>query len=195
MEKWPESRIREELKRLDRMTGLHGSELPIRFTDSKRTLGMYFHADSKKQHFAFSRHYFENPDFSNAEALDTIRHEYAHFMVDEIYGANADRSHGNMWKACCRRVGARPQRLYNAKVNQTHLNREQAEQERENSIVSFLDSIKPGTLLNHPSFGAGRVTDIDKTPLNARVTIRFDADQTCRRFGAQWVAQNCTMRA
>ena len=39
---WPEERIREELRRLDRKTGLHGAELPIEFYEGKSYLGWFY---------------------------------------------------------------------------------------------------------------------------------------------------------
>ena len=39
---WDEERIREEFKRLDSMTGLHGADLPITFGKAKHTLGCFY---------------------------------------------------------------------------------------------------------------------------------------------------------
>jgi predicted SprT family Zn-dependent metalloprotease len=45
-----------------------------------------------------------------AEVEDTIRHEIAHALCPPREG------HGEVWKAMCRRVGARPVRCYSSKV-------------------------------------------------------------------------------
>lgn len=37
---WDEERIREEFKKLDSITGLHGANLPITFGKAKHTLGV-----------------------------------------------------------------------------------------------------------------------------------------------------------
>ena len=39
---WDEERIREEFKKLDSMTGLHGADLPITFGKAKHTLGCFY---------------------------------------------------------------------------------------------------------------------------------------------------------
>lgn len=41
---WDEKTIREEFKRLDSMTGLHGADLPITFGKAKHTLGCFVSA-------------------------------------------------------------------------------------------------------------------------------------------------------
>lgn len=45
---------------------------------------------------------------SDADVLDVILHEIAHFV------AGAEAGHGPAWKRACLRVGARPERLFTA---------------------------------------------------------------------------------
>ena len=75
---WNEAAIRKEFARLDAKTGLKGATLPISFSNAKCTLGSYSSAGGGA--FRFSRHYFDDPLWPIEEALDTIRHEYAHYM-------------------------------------------------------------------------------------------------------------------
>ena len=75
---WTETAIRKEFARLDAKTGLKGATLPISFGNAKCTLGSYSSAGGGA--FRFSRHYFDDPLWPIEEALDTIRHEYAHYM-------------------------------------------------------------------------------------------------------------------
>ena len=99
---WTEERIREELRRMDRITGLHGAELPITFTRNHRCLGSFYVEERK---FAFSLYWFDDPEWPEAEARDIIRHEYAHYMNLE---RNGRKNHGPEWEACCLEVGATP---------------------------------------------------------------------------------------
>lgn len=90
---WDEERIREEFKKLDSITGLHGADLPITFGKAKHTLGCFYidTINKKPKKFHFSLFYFGNPKWSEASALDVIRHEYAHYMD---YMFNGNSSHG-----------------------------------------------------------------------------------------------------
>ena len=81
--RWPEERIRQELQRLDKLTGLNGNALPIKFTYSNYMVGS-FHVYDKNQWFEFSRAYFEDPGTPEQANLDTIRHEYAHYMQQNM---------------------------------------------------------------------------------------------------------------
>ena len=95
---WNEEEIRKELRRMDQLTGLSGATLPIRFNEAWATLGSYRLIGRKAGGFCFSNRYLQDPDFTPEEALDTIRHEYAHYMDYELYG---NTGHGRTWKACC----------------------------------------------------------------------------------------------
>lgn len=98
---WNENDIRKGLARLDAKTGLAGATLPLTFGNANCTLGSY----SAVGAFRFSRKYFEDPSWSIEEALDTIRHGYAHYMDHMIYG---NMGHGASWKKCCLEVWALP---------------------------------------------------------------------------------------
>ena len=55
---WDEERIREEFKRLDNMTGLHGADLPITFGKAKHTLGCFYIDTINKKLRSFISHCF-----------------------------------------------------------------------------------------------------------------------------------------
>ena len=86
---WTEDLIRNELRRLDEITGLKGSELPIHFGNAVSYLAMF--CAGEKMYFLFSNYYFKNPKIADETALNTIRHEYAHYLAYVLYG---DCSHG-----------------------------------------------------------------------------------------------------
>ncbi|MBR1597928.1 MAG: hypothetical protein IJ661_03320 [Lachnospiraceae bacterium] len=58
---WNEKEIREEMQRLDKITGKSGSELPIYFDNSQRTLGRFWFKEMK---FTFSNYYFKDDEWS-----------------------------------------------------------------------------------------------------------------------------------
>lgn len=179
--KWTESTIREELSRLDRKTGLKGSSLPINFNNAKSTLGLYSSVNGGS--FKFSNCYFQDPDWPVEEALDTIRHEYAHYMDHVLYGHGG---HGPTWKLCCGVVGAMPIHCYNEKradyYRQKHL--------KEDKLSEHYDTYSIGDAIEHPKFGTGIITDIFGESINRSVTIEFTSSGV-KRLGLAWVDANC----
>ena len=113
---WTEDKIRFIIRKLDEKTGLNGAALPIAFKCTGRTLGEYRH---KPKAFRFNRKFFDTPSTGEAEVINVIRHEYAHYYVDAAYLAQyighsgRERSHGDDWKWACRMVGALPVRCHN----------------------------------------------------------------------------------
>ena len=110
--KWNEEMIRAELKRLDEITGLQASDLPICINDDHQDefMAAYVVRDEKPYGFHFTREYFEEGRILDEHAYDIIRHEYAHYMDHMLTEGNfCDddyEAHGIMWKACCDVVGA-----------------------------------------------------------------------------------------
>lgn len=148
---WTEESIRNELKRLDHLSGLHGTTLPISFTEDQHTLGSFL---SCPMSFSFSNNWFQNPDWSRESALDTIRHEYAHYMDYVWYRGYG---HGQTWKKCCAKVGAIPQRYYNANLEKCfqHIRQIAATAEKRASRYSV------GQALLHPQYGKGIILSIN----------------------------------
>ena len=100
---WTEEMIREEMRKLDERTGLHGSELPIVFGTAKTRVGGLGVRDGKP---------------SRAQAYDLIRHEYAHYM-DVCRRGTSD--HGPHWKACCQELGEDLDRCFSPLLNRFRL--------------------------------------------------------------------------
>ena len=114
--KWPRERILEEIRRLDAQTVLNGTKVTIRLYAEPEPLGYFTFIDPIRMTFGFSSTRFEEPGFTDTEALDIIRHEYAHYMEYQLYGFSSD--HGPDWQACCRKIGARPEKLYTESFKQ-----------------------------------------------------------------------------
>lgn len=178
---WDEAAIREELARLDEKTGLNGAKLPIRFTSGESVIGCY-HGD-KESRFSFSKKYFQDPEWAVEEALDVIRHEYAHYMDHVIYGGYG---HGKTWKMCCLKVGASPVRLYNSWKND-YYNKKRAEKEQK--ISEMLD-YKIGDHITHPKYGEGVIMAITVEEIKQNVQVSFDSIGQ-KTLSLAWVNDNC----
>lgn len=191
--KWDEAKIRKEIMRLDGLTGLNGNSLPIQFTNAKSQLGCYCIKDGKPHMFKFSRAYFEDEGFSTYEALDTIRHEYAHYM-DHVINGRDNKPHGKLWKNCCLVVGAKPCTYYSRNINEIQLQREHTKADERKNTQSYLASLRVGEVMIHPSFGEGTVSRIDWSYENMRVELKFSSGES-KIFGAKWLAEQCRKKA
>lgn len=188
--KWTEAMIRQEIQRLDEMTGLHGNDLIVDFGNAKNTLGCFVRVGGKPHKFRFSKVYFEDDAFSMHEAYDVIRHEYAHYMNHEIHGDMVDGKHGEKWKECCRRVGARPSRYYDPAANEIHLRKEREAAEELKTKRNYLAMMKVGDKLMHPKFGIGEICSIENTACDARVKMVFQSGEV-KTISAKWMADIC----
>ena len=100
--------IRNVIKGLDEKTGMDGASIHIslcRTLGNGSTLGTYHpSADHKWRSFSFSLAYFNDKDFKDLAAIDVIRHEYCHYLVDAL-GLSAEfddeNDHGIAWKTVC----------------------------------------------------------------------------------------------
>lgn len=179
---WDEAAIRAELARLDGITGLQGASLPIRFTNARCTLGSFSRENGGS--FSFSNFYYQDPDWPRECALDTIRHEYAHYLDHTKYGGGG---HGKTWKRCCIQVGANPIRLYDPD-EAAYFRRKHT---KEASDSAALDDLRPGTVILHPTFGVGTITEIAGAGLNRSATVSFEEEETERRLLLTWIRKNC----
>ena len=175
---WNETEIRKEMTRLDAVTGLRGASLPISFNNSERTLGMYCGENGGR--FVFSNFFFQNPDWPVAEVLDTIRHEYAHYMNHKLY---ANRGHGATWKHCCIVIGADPERLYDPdrRVRQAA--------EKVKKLAQY-DTYHAGTVVVHPRFGDGVIDKITGEGTDRSVSVAFRSVGR-KTVPLEWLVQNC----
>ena len=181
-QKWTKEAIRREIKRLDGITGLKGADVTVRLYDEPEPLGCFTFKDPARMTFGFSSTRFEEPGFTDAEALDIIRHEYAHFMEYRLFGESTD--HGPNWKKCCIRIGARPDRLY------TDSWKEDARKaEKERARRTRTDGFSQGMVIHHPAFGDGVIERIEQTTNMTKLTIAF-GDRT-RVLDIDWVRKNC----
>ncbi len=181
---WTEERIREEMRRLDKKTGLHGADLPIEFFRGRSLLGQYCLTEDKG--FRFSVTYLDDPNWSEQSALDLIRHEYAHYMDHVLNGTVRPPFHGTKWKACCSSIGGRPIRCYDAEVEMGYKKR---------SVTAASTAIRYGAYevgksIVHPTFGRGMIVAANGEGPARILDVKFEGVGV-KRLGTAWVDKNC----
>lgn len=178
---WTEDMIRREFEALDRITGLTGASLPITMGDAYCTLGS-FSVHGENMVFTFSKKYFHNINWSDRDAVQTIRHEYAHYMDYMIYG---NWGHGATWKKCCEKIGTSSAKLYNSEFGKYNAMREK----EENAMNSRIDKYSVGKTVKHPSYGTGVIEEIigDGIGRVAKICFAYDCKKT---IGIKWLEEN-----
>ena len=85
----------------------HGfSHIPVRMTSSRRALGQAIFPRSNGEAVEVRLSSVALPHMPSEDVEDVILHEIAHLI------AGLKAGHNEAWKAACRMVGARPERLY-----------------------------------------------------------------------------------
>lgn len=182
--KWTEEDFRKELRKIDQHVkktqgvDLGGASLGIVYSQRAQcTLGRYY---PKEKKFMFSLPFF-NSDVPEACAIDVIRHEYAHYYADVVYGYNG--GHGSPFKAACWNVGANPSTYYSRAF-------EAAARKKEEWDVRIYDSgVKEGQVVLHPQFGEGKVLSVDNWKNTALLRIDFGKHGT-RIIDEAWLRDN-----
>lgn len=182
---WTEAIIRAEIIRLDAITGLHGADLPIRLSRARRSMGS-FTSGSRGMYFTFSQYYMSDENFPESEKLDTIRHEYAHYMN---YARKTGSGHDAAWKKCCLEVGAYPERC----VSTQRI--EMAREKQQNDAVrnKTYDAYHAGQTVVHPRFGAGLIVRICGAGVNRNLEVDFH-DHGVKKMGFDWVLKHCLIQ-
>lgn len=166
---WTEEDFRAELKRIDDFVrvkhgiDLCGSELEIGFSNSHRTLGVYYSGDMR---FVFSLAFF-NSNVPEECAIDVIRHEYAHYYTHAVFGIRG--GHGAYFKAACKAVGAIPHTYYSRFAEEMARTREW-----EKACV-YSGKLKEGDAVTHPKYGNGIVISSESGRSSALLTVEFEA--------------------
>lgn len=189
--KWPKERIREELRKLDRKTGLSGSELPIILNRNSRYLGTFTHSpEGEPLYFTFSTKFCENDEFPEAQMINTIRHEYAHYMVCVRYPGLTERSHGRHWKLCCMEVGAAPLSSCDTRRDREIRKREKKKESESALIRALMPELPIGMQVTHPVFGPATISGVTPHADNPRISLTFPDGQK-RLFPAKWIIEHC----
>lgn len=148
------------------------------------TLGSFWRDDDgNSEKFTFSRVYLDDPKFTREEALDLIRHEYAHYMANEVYGTCG---HDVTWKICCKKVGANPLRLYNEDRKRYLRNKHKEEDE----MSEMCNIFECGMKIIHPQFGQGEICDINGEGAHKTLLAEFSGNKQ-KKLSAYWTFINC----
>ena len=93
----------------ERLFGRQFDRLPVLFDLRGSTAGMYKVLGKRRwiryNPWIFAKYYEVN-------LADTVPHEVAHFIIDDVYGKHA-KAHGPEWKALMSRFGADPGVTFN----------------------------------------------------------------------------------
>lgn len=179
---WTEEEIRKEIRKLDRITGLNGVDVPIRFHKRGRAVGRFSYTEDRVRNFSFNTIYFDDSTMPPEVLRDVIRHEYAHFM-DFINRGKS--SHGKEWKQCCLIVGALPQQYFSAE----RVWRISARRQREAERCAQFDAVSAGMRIDHPRFGGGVIAVIRGAGLNRIADVAFCGE--VKSLGLGWVCDHC----
>lgn len=197
---WPDMRIRQELRRLDTITGLHGGDLTICYTKDERALGCFSrNMTGNLMFFQFSLVFFDDPYWPEEAALEVIRHEYAHYMD---FVENKGESHGESWQECCRRIGVPPSVYYDSsdfeRKKKAILQREEEKARRqkeamENALLTIrYGEYNIGTIINHPVWGKGMVIGTHGEGAGRAVKVRFASlGEDIKELNVAWIDMNC----
>lgn len=185
---WTEERIRGELQRLDGITGLNGAELPIEFSYKSSALGM-FYSDARggQNKFEFSRVYLEDPYLPEEVALDTIRHEYAHYADWIIY---RNIGHGPTWKKCCGDINTPAIRLYKPATAEHYRNMHRRSEERTRTCSAYTE----GMTVVHEKYGTGTIRSVRDVKEDRMLEVVFE-DGSIRTLSARWLHDRKTNEA
>ena len=112
--KWTEAMIREAFSYLDEKTGLYGVDYPIRlaYGDWRNRLGYFCYGPPESGEFFFNLEYLNRDWFRETDAIEIIRHEYAHYYVWAtelerwIPNERNRKHHGAPWRYACKMVGS-----------------------------------------------------------------------------------------
>lgn len=99
------SATRECIQRAGRLFGREFLLPLVSFDLSGRAAGMYRvrrqQQEIRYNPFLFGKYFDDN-------LANTVPHEVAHYLADELYGLRNIRPHGAQWKAIMRKLGAEP---------------------------------------------------------------------------------------
>ena len=174
--------IREEYSRLDGLSHLNGSELPIAF---EYTLQVYGDFNTHDKRFCFAVQSFADGE----NALDNIRHQYAHYMSCQLYGAV--RPHGPEWKKCCVIVEAVPLPWLYRREEEAASPVTKVFSGRENRAVTAMipsNSRKMvGCAIVHPKFGYGLITNVTCKGARRFARIYFGESGGIKEIDLEWI--------
>ncbi|MCR5677704.1 MAG: hypothetical protein K6G13_06720 [Agathobacter sp.] len=204
--------IKNLYRKFDREFGLHGAEIPIKFSFEENVLGSYSpKSEMTQEHFTFSLYFisFMNKDpMHHLDKIDLYAHEYAHYMQYhyEIPQKHLWQpgKHGSAWKYCCSLVGAAPtefyrigeglkkhdyeKALYNPHADKNYVlkdrrSQEQMYEDKRRRVIQYA----VGEEIEHPKYGKGIIEEIKPYERGVHLNIRFKDE--CKLIDQAWLAR------
>jgi len=198
---------------LDHKLGLHGADVPITFDMDEKALGSYLPPSyDDEEQFKFSLFFVGfclNEQLSKADRINLYKHEYAHYMTRYIPIPSEytwqPGVHGSAWKYCCSLIGAIPadyyvedQSLkkvdYEAVLTRPSVDHKQVQMldtYRSNNAYKKQEGTKVkysvGDVVNHPKFGQGTITDVQKT--SSSVSLHINFGEETKIIDQQWLVK------
>ena len=178
--------ISAEIKKLDELTGEHGSEIPIRLTKAWSNLGTYINENVYNEktkevvrvtEFQFSRKYFTNPESAPEVMVEVIKQAYAHYLNEIWYESYATH---DTWKKCCMEIHVHY--LKNFLWRDKYFNDKRAEAKKQENIkekdnnTNVENNYKPNDRIEDPIQGAGTIISIDNYRAYSSTRVRFDSE-------------------
>ena len=196
---------------LDHKLGLHGAEVPITFGMDEKALGSYMPPSADDdEHFQFSLFFIGfclNEQLSKEDRMNLYKHEYAHYMTRNIpipqeYTWQSG-VHGSAWKYCCSLIGAIPSDYYveGQSLKKVDFDSLLTRPSVDHKQVQMLDTYRTqraykkmenakikydiGDVVNHPKFGEGTITNIEKGASSVSLYINFGEET--KIIDQQWL--------
>ncbi len=114
--------VRAEYDRLDRLCGVNTAGIELKVSGrARKRLGSCQCRGGRPVRITISAFVMDAGD--DAVFYDTVRHEYAHALV-QLRLPGERHGHDAVWKAACREVGCRPERCAEAPAAETGVQRE-----------------------------------------------------------------------
>lgn len=182
---WDKKRIREELEKLDMITGLHGAELPIEFTKAKG-YAIKFVPEEGNMRFRFSDATLQDSQYTEKAIIMAIRAIYAKYMVI----MQCDKWSHNYWKKCCEIIETLPcHRIYKP-INEYYY-------QNKNASAAFFSI---GAVVSHPQYSNGIIEDVEEVfddyyekPIDLFFNIYFENGGN-KKLRMSEVMENCTLK-
>ena len=184
--RWTGKRIRGIFIAMDRLTGLKGAGLPIRFIPGEP--GEYFRADPGDMHFLFPERWLTTAATISLCTCTLVRHAYVHYMIHMLYpNSRFDLA----WKKCSWFAGAY--------ISATHTDQEKGEYPLRSLYPANYGDDYPGCpcetgqRLIHAEFGPGVVRSVECSAARTIALLEFSnngrAFETYRT--SDWVSAFC----
>lgn len=168
-ERWTGKRIRSMFIAMDRLTGLNGTGLPIRFAPGEPC--EYFCSDPGDMHFLFPEDWITSATAITPRTRTLVRHAYVHYMIHMLYpNSRFDLA----WKKCCWFAG-----MY---IRAAHSDEERPEYPLRSIRPSNCAGDYPGCpcetgqRLIHADFGPGVIRSVQCGMTKSIAKIEFSSD-------------------